>query len=674
MNSPQSKIFSRFNPTIFLAVAIWVSFLTLAFFSAASFNGVAAQGACVNPAWDASAIYVADDLVSHNGHEWRAKWWTQGEEPGTTGQWGVWEDRGTCSGGNPTPTSAPPTSTPTSVPPTATPISTPTNVPPTATPAPGTCNATAWDASAIYVADDLVSHNDHEWRAKWWTQGEEPGTTGQWGVWEDRGACSGGNPTPTSVPPTATPTSVPPTATPTSVPPTSTPAPTATPGGPTPTPSPTPAPGGAKEVVAYFAQWGIYGRNYHVKNIVTSGSADTVTVINYGFGHIKDGECIMVTQPNVMDAWADYQKGYSADQSVDGVADAWDQPLKGNFNQLKKLKQMYPNIKVLISIGGWTWSEGFSDAALTPESRAAAVQSCIDIYLRGNLPVAEGAGGPGAAYGVFDGIDIDWEWPAAPGHEHNVYRPEDTQNFTLLLQEFRSQMDALEAETGRDYLLTIAGPVGVDKYEKIQLDQIHPYLDWLSIMSYDMHGAWSNITGHNAPLYTSPDNPLGYPANTYSVDAGVQAYLDAGAPANKIVVGLPFYGRGWTGVPDGGTHGLYQTGSGAAPGTYEAGVEDYKVLKTLGYPQYRDPITETPWLYDGNTFWSYDDPTSIANKVAYINNRGLRGAMVWSLDGDDATGSLMATVGANIQAGGASAVDSLPPEQGSKLFLPIAHR
>ncbi len=664
MISSQTTNHSHAKWTVFLvtalAAALWMGLQALAFSSAAPFSDAAAQGACVNPAWDPSAIYVADDLVSHNGHEWRAKWWTQGEEPGTTGEWGVWEDQGACSGGNPT-------ATPTTAPPTATPAATATSVPPTATPAPSVCSAPAWDASAIYVADDLVSHNGHEWRAKWWTQGEEPGTTGEWGVWEDRGACSSGDPT-------ATPTVVPPTATATSVLPTSTPAPTATPGGPTPTPTATPGPSGAKEVVAYFAQWGIYGRNYHVKNIVTSGSADTITVINYGFGHIKDGQCIMVTQPNVMDAWADYQKGYSADQSVDGVADAWDQPLKGNFNQLKKLKQMYPNIKVLISIGGWTWSEGFSDAALTPESRAAAVQSCIDIYLRGNLPVADGAGGAGAGYGVFDGIDIDWEWPAAPGHEHNVYRPEDTQNFTLLLQEFRDQLNALEVETGRDYLLTIAGPAGVDKYEKIQLDQIHPYLDWLSIMSYDMHGAWSNVTGHNAPLYTSPDNPLGYPANTYSVDTAVQAYLDAGVPANKIVAGLPFYGRGWTGVPDGGTHGLYQTGSGAAPGTYEAGVEDYKVLKTLGYPQYRDPVTETPWLYNGDTFWSYDDPASITNKVAYINNRGLRGAMIWSLDGDDANGSLMAAIGDNIQTSSASRGDSLPPEARGAIFLPIAYR
>ena len=395
-----------------------------------------------------------------------------------------------------------------------------------------------------------------------------------------------------------------------------------------------------KEVVAYFTQWGIYARNYLVKNIVTSGSADTITAINYAFGHIKDGECIMVTQTNVMDAWADYQKSFNASQSVDGIGDVWNQPLKGNFNQLKKLKQQYPHIKVLISLGGWTWSEDFSDAALTPQSRQQVVASCIDIYIKGNLPIADGAGGPGAAAGVFDGIDIDWEYPAAPGHPHNTYRPEDTQNFTLLLEEFRRQLDELEAQTNETYLLTIAAPAGIDKYEKIELDQIHQHLDWINIMTYDMHGAWENVTNFHAPIYNSPDDPSDYPASEYSIDTAVQAYLHAGIPANKLIIGIPFYGRGWTGVTN-ANNGLYQTASQAAPGTYEAGIEDYKVLKNLNYPSFRDPVTRAFWVFDGNTFWSYDDPTAIIEKTQYINTNNLLGAMIWSLDGDDTSGTLM---------------------------------
>lgn len=214
--------------------------------------------------------------------------------------------------------------------------------------------------------------------------------------------------------------------------PSATPTPT-TVGGtltPTATPSATALPGGGdKEVVAYFTQWGIYDRNYHVKNIVTSGAAGNITVINYAFGNVVNGECIMTTQAGVMDGYADYQKSYTAGESVDGQADRWDQPLRGNFNQLKKLKQQYPHLKVLISLGGWTWSGGFHAAAKSEASRQKLAASCIDIYIRGNLPVADNAGGTSAAADLFDGIDIDWEYPGHPG-VGNPYGPEDTHNFT----------------------------------------------------------------------------------------------------------------------------------------------------------------------------------------------------------------------------------------------------
>lgn len=404
-------------------------------------------------------------------------------------------------------------------------------------------------------------------------------------------------------------------------------------------------PSSPNRVVGYFTQWGIYDRNYHVKNIKTSGSAEKLTVINYAFGHVVNGECVMVTQTGVMDAYADYQKSYSAYDSVDGVADAWNQPLRGNFNQLKKLKAMYPQIKVLISLGGWTWSEGFSDAALTPESRRKVAESCIDIYIKGNLPEVNYAGGPGAAAGVFDGVDIDWEYPACPGHPHNIYRPEDTVNFTLLLEEFRRQLDDVDP----NLLLTIAAPGGVDKYTKIELDKIHEHLDFINLMTYDFHGGWetNGPTNFHAQLYGSPNDPSLPPIDQYFGDNVVQAYLDAGIPAHKLSLGLPFYGRGWTGVTN-VDNGLYQTATGPAPGKYEAGVNDYKILKPLGYPSFRDPITESFWIFNGSDFWSYDDPVSIGVKMNYIKMRNLGGAMLWSLDGDTANGELISAVHAGL--------------------------
>lgn len=641
----------------FVIVLALLAITLLGLFAVPSWQAVVrADDACTAPAWQASGVYLGNDLVTHNSHQWRAKWWTTNEEPGTTGPWGVWEDQGVCNG-SPTATAEPPTSTSTAVPPTAT-ATTPV-VTTTATPSGGSCTEPQYVAGATYNINDVVQNAGEKYQcdiAGWCSSNAawayEPGVGAHWQqAWSSLGACDGGS---TPVPTATSPSTPVPTTVPTNTPvPTSTPVATSTPVDPTPTPivSPTatsePPYDGDKEVVAYFAQWGVYQRNYHVQNIVTSGSADDITVINYAFGHIVNGECVMRTQTGVMDAYADYQKSYTAAQSVDGVADVWNQPLRGNFNQLKKLKEMYPHIKIMISLGGWTWSEDMSDAALTPQSRAQAVASCIDIYLRGNLPVEGGAGGDGAAFGVFDGIDVDWEYPAAPGNTNN-YRPEDATNFPLFLQEFRTQMDALEVETGREYLLTVATAAGVDKYSLIDWNQVHPHLDWINLMTYDLHGAFESTTNMNAPLYASPNDPGSYPSNSYSVDKAVVDYLAAGVPHSKLIVGLPFYGRGWRGVPSGSNNGLYQPATGGAPGTYESGIEDYKVLKNLNYPLFRDPITQVPWLYNGDIFWSFDDPISIANKVQYINTKGLRGAMVWALDGDDANGTLMNAVGSNL--------------------------
>ena len=422
--------------------------------------------------------------------------------------------------------------------------------------------------------------------------------------------------------------------------PTATPSPATTASTPTPLPSTTPAPpgGGNKQVVAYFTQWGIYGRNYHVKNMVTSGAARKITTINYAFGNIVNGECVMTTQAGVMDAFADYQKSYTATESVDGQADQWNQPLRGNFNQLKKLKQQYPHLKLLISLGGWTWSGGFHEAAKTAASRQKLVASCLDIYIRGNLPVVDNAGGPGAAAALFDGIDVDWEYPGDPGIG-NPYGPEDRHNFTLLLQEFRKQLDAIDPQL----MLTIATGAGVDKYSLLELDQIHPFLNYINIMTYDFHGAWENITGFAAPLYTSPGAPYSHPVSTYAAANSVEGYRQAGVPAAKLVLGIPFYGRGWTGVGN-ANNGLWQGATGGAPGVWETGIDDYKVIKTLAYPVYRNEAAGAVWKYNGNTFWSYDDPITIAAKLSYVKQQQLGGVMIWSLDGDTTDGELVGAI------------------------------
>lgn len=405
--------------------------------------------------------------------------------------------------------------------------------------------------------------------------------------------------------------------------------------------------GGNKRVLGYFTQWGIYGRNYRVKNIDTSGSAAKLTHINYAFGNVRNNVCeVGLTIPSNEstgaggDAFADYTKAFSAAESVSGVADTWDQPLRGNWNQLKQLKAKYPNIKVLISLGGWTWSRGFASAA-RPENRVAFVTSCVNAYIRGNLPVTDGAGGTGAAAGVFDGIDIDWEYPNACGL--SCGGAEDRANFTALLAEFRRQLNLVRP----GLLLTIAPGAGVDKIAATDPGQYHQYLDFINVMTYDFHGAFEPRTNHHSALFASPNDPSTGDVKFYNSNDAIEAFLARGVPASKLNLGIGFYGRGWTNVAN-VNNGLYQTGS-AAPGTYESGIEDYKVLKDRLGTIYTDANARATWKYDGNTFWTYDTPALIAEKMNYVKVQNLGGAFFWEFSGDDAQGTLAKTVGNGLQ-------------------------
>ncbi|SHG49448.1 glycoside hydrolase family 18 chitinase [Streptoalloteichus hindustanus] len=409
-----------------------------------------------------------------------------------------------------------------------------------------------------------------------------------------------------------------------------------------------PGPGGQR-TVGYFTQWGIYDRGYLVKNMETSGTAAKLTHINYAFGNVsQDGRCFVVNQTGQGDAWADYQRRFRADESVDGVGDTYDQPLAGNFNQIRKLKAKHPNLKVNFSLGGWTWSKYFSNAALTDASRRTFVSSCLDLFIKGNLPKLGGEpqGGAGAAAGIFDGIDIDWEWPGSEGNAGNVIRPEDKRNFTLLLAEFRRQLDEYGAQVGRKFELTAFLPADPAKVEAgFEVPKIFDYLDFGTVQGYDLHGAWENTTNHQSAVKVPAGDPSP-PARKFSVEVAVQAYTSKGAPKDELVLGVPFYGRGWTGVPN-KNNGLFQSATDGAPGTYEKGIEDYRKLKNLlgqGYTLHRDEASGHAWIFNGTTFWTYDDPTELVRKARYARNEGLGGAMIWSLDGDTADGELMTAV------------------------------
>ncbi len=381
------------------------------------------------------------------------------------------------------------------------------------------------------------------------------------------------------------------------------------------------------ELVGYFIGWGVYERNVHAATLAERGAAQRLTTINYAFAGIDEE-----LRCTLLDPYADYQRIYSADESVDGAADDPGQPLKGNFNQFAKLKAAHPQLKLVIAVGGWGDSARFSDAAL-PENRTAFVASCIDLFIRGQIDPARGIAMPG----LFDGIDIDWEYPGACGASCD-YRPEDTQNFTALLQEFRRQLDEIDPRL----LLTVAAPAPARLSSLWELDQVAEQVDWINIMGYDYHGSWlpNGPTNHHANLFTDPSDPSESPLSS---NEAVQRYLAGGVPAEKLVLGVPFYGKGWRGVAD-ANYGLFQPAQGLAPGAFEAGGESYARLTQRELPAFFDEATGASWLYDGDEFWSYDDVTSLARKAQYVREQNLRGIMFWELSGDDDDGTLVRTL------------------------------
>ncbi|WP_095982908.1 glycosyl hydrolase family 18 protein [Melittangium boletus] len=389
----------------------------------------------------------------------------------------------------------------------------------------------------------------------------------------------------------------------------------------------TPPPAGGKKIVAYFTAWGIYGRNYQVSNI----PAAKITHINYAFSNVtSDGKCILG------DSYADIDKG-------GGYAGEWDPgALRGNFRALKELKKTNPKLKILISVGGWSWSQHFSAAAATAASRSAFVKSCVDLYIKGQYPGVTPANG----VGVFDGIDIDWEYPVGGGLPGNGNSPADKQNYTLLMQEFRNQLNAVTAQTGQQYLLTIASGASPDLLaNKQETKNLANTLDWINIMTYDYHGAFESSTNFQSALYRVTGDPVA--SSGFYTDGTVSKMLELGVPASKIVLGLPFYGRGWGNV--GSTNnGLFQPGT-PTKGTWDdgqsglTGVFDYKDLKNnyegKGYTKTFHAEAKEAYLYSPSTkIWiAYDDAQSMAAKADYILSKGLGGAMAWELSGDDGT-------------------------------------
>jgi chitinase len=349
-------------------------------------------------------------------------------------------------------------------------------------------------------------------------------------------------------------------------------------------------------IIGYFPSWGIYEREYEVADV----PAELVTHVNYAFANIADGRCALG------DPWADIERPLPTDDRT--------LPYRGNFNQLAVLKSAHPHLKTVISVGGSTWSSGFSAAAATPNARRTFASSCVTFMEK---------------YG-FDGLSIDWEYPVSGGAAPGVAA--DTANFTELLVELRTQIDALNRRTKSDHVLTIAGPAGAPNMANIDIAALPRLVDWVNVMTYDFAGPWSPKTGHNSPLYEYP----GIEDRTFTVDSAMRRWVQAGMPAQQLNTGLAFYGRVFGGV------------TGASParpftsipmGTTESGQFDYAHLVNgaLGRATVSfDAAARVPFAYDATTrtWFSYDNPQSIEEKAAYTRSEGYGGVLVWELSND----------------------------------------
>ena len=359
-------------------------------------------------------------------------------------------------------------------------------------------------------------------------------------------------------------------------------------------------------VVGYFPQWGIYNSQpFYVKTLVTNGSARHLDQINYSQGSVSGGHC------SLADANADLNTTYTAETSVNGLADDPRQPFRGYFHQLQELKARYPQIRLLISLEGK--AEDFAQDA-QPEYRREFVSSCIDRFIRGRFA-------PGVARaGLFDGFDIDWESPQAG----------DAANFRALLEEFRRQMDAVRP----GLRLSIAVDQAPETLSGTDFAAVGRLVDQVGIMNYDYAGPWSNTTGLLAPLFLN-----GATARRPSIERSIASYRALGIPERKLLMGLPFYGYSWTAVSS-ANNGLFQ------PGSAVHADRPYNYIRTLASPlsSYRDPRSQAPWLFDGQTFWTYEDPVSVRYKVSYARDQHLGGVMIWELSGDTADAELLNTV------------------------------
>ncbi|KAJ2766346.1 hypothetical protein IWQ56_001662 [Coemansia nantahalensis] len=367
--------------------------------------------------------------------------------------------------------------------------------------------------------------------------------------------------------------------------------------------------------IGYYTAWSIYDRGFAPADV----AVERLTHINYAFAKL-DGNAIALGDP-----WADVERPSPGAAYRDG-------DLRGNLGEFNNdgsaVRQRNPQLRSLISVGGWSWSGGFSAMATSERSRAEFVRSVAAFLHRYR----------------FDGIDIDWEHPVEGGMDGNPHSPDDARNYLLLLRELRQHLDRDAPPPPRfgRYEISIATSAAPSVYRHLNLGAIAQVVDHINIMTYDYAGSWSQTTGHQQNLFRPSAGDSGINGNDTVSD-----YISRGVPPHKVVLGVGFYGRGFGGVghqgsPVAGLPGLGCAFSGVPGGTWEAGSFDYKHLRTAhlkpgsGYTVHWDDAAKAPILYNAaeRVFITFDDAVAVSWKADYVLQRGLGGIMIWELSQD----------------------------------------
>lgn len=367
-------------------------------------------------------------------------------------------------------------------------------------------------------------------------------------------------------------------------------------------------PGAATAVAAGDAERVIIGYVFPRERVIDPAEIDAskLTHVNYAFANVANG---VVVEGSAKDA--------------------------ENLKVLTGLRAASPAFKVLVSVGGWTWSGGFSEAAATPESRARFVASAVAFVRRHDL----------------DGFDVDWEYPGLPG-DGNPHGPQDKANFTRLMAELRMALDLDARARGRACLLTMAAGAFPRFLEHTEMNQVAGSVDFVNLMTYDFRVAEGDrVAGHHANLYAHPADE-----KRNSADGAVSDFLAAGVPARKLVLGVPFYGRACGAVEgDPKARGLYQAAGRPAEGieTSYARLAEERVDRN-GFGRHWDPVAQAPYLWSpqARVFVTYEDSESLRVKSRYIRDRGLAGAMFWEYYADRPGGALLRTLFEELRAVG----------------------